>query len=106
MSAGVPQGYSLTDQAGPLCSMPPSINSVAPSQPAQPSYISGPMNAPYVNQAPGGPTPYPPQMGVAMDMSAYQNANPGLPPTSYPMSAPAQPAPQQQQAAFYQQPLL
>lgn len=61
---------------------------------------SGHMNAQYVNQAPGAP--YPPQMGVAMDMSAYQNANPGLPPTSYPMSAPAQ----QQQAAFYQQPLL
>lgn len=64
---------------------------------------SGPMNAPYVNQA---PAPYPPQMGVAMDMSAYQNANPGMPPTSYPMSAPAQSAPQQQQVAFYQQPLL
>lgn len=62
---------------------------------------SGHMNAPYVNQA-----PYPPQMGVAMDMSAYQNANPGMPPTSYPMSAPAQSAPHQQQAAFYQQPLL
>uniref|UniRef100_A0A672LFA2 Signal transducing adapter molecule 2-like n=1 Tax=Sinocyclocheilus grahami TaxID=75366 RepID=A0A672LFA2_SINGR len=67
---------------------------------------SGPMNAPYVNQAPGAPAPYPQQMGMGMDMSAYQNANPGLPPTSYPMSAPAQPAPQQQQAAFYQQPLL
>uniref|UniRef100_A0A672L6W3 Signal transducing adapter molecule 2-like n=1 Tax=Sinocyclocheilus grahami TaxID=75366 RepID=A0A672L6W3_SINGR len=66
----------------------------------------GPMNAPYVNQAPGAPAPYPQQMGMGMDMSAYQNANPGLPPTSYPMSAPAQPAPQQQQAAFYQQPLL
>uniref|UniRef100_A0A673H5R2 Signal transducing adapter molecule 2-like n=1 Tax=Sinocyclocheilus rhinocerous TaxID=307959 RepID=A0A673H5R2_9TELE len=52
------------------------------------------------------PAPYPPQMSMAMDMSAYQNANPGLPPASYPMSAPAQPAPQQQQAAFYQQPLM
>ncbi|CAM4601570.1 hypothetical protein PO909_033153 [Leuciscus waleckii] len=100
MSSGVPQGYSLNDQAGPLCSLPPSVNSAAPSQPAQPPYISGHMNTQYVNQAPGAP--YPPQMGVAMDMSAYQNANPGLPPTSYPMSAPAQ----QQQAAFYQQPLL
>uniref|UniRef100_A0A672KNJ1 Signal transducing adapter molecule 2-like n=1 Tax=Sinocyclocheilus grahami TaxID=75366 RepID=A0A672KNJ1_SINGR len=52
------------------------------------------------------PAPYPPQMSMAMDMSAYQNANPGLPPASYPMSALAQPAPQQQQAAFYQQPLM
>uniref|UniRef100_A0A673JWS1 Signal transducing adapter molecule 2-like n=1 Tax=Sinocyclocheilus rhinocerous TaxID=307959 RepID=A0A673JWS1_9TELE len=106
MSSGVPQGYSLTDQAGPLCSLPPSVNAVPISQPAQPTYISGPMNAPYVNQAPGAPAPYPQQMGMGMDMSAYQNANPGLPPTSYPVSAPAQPAPQQQQAAFYQQPLL
>ncbi|XP_051998453.1 signal transducing adapter molecule 2 [Xyrauchen texanus] len=107
MSSGVPQGYSLsTDQPGPLCSLPPTINSAANSHQAQSPYISGHINAPYMNQAPGAPTPYPAQMGVAMDMSAYQNTNPGLPPTSYPMAAPAQPGPQQQQAAFYQQPLL
>lgn len=107
MSTGVPQGYSLSsDQAGPLCSLPPSVNSAAAGQAAQPPYMSGPINAQYMNQAHGGPAPYPPQMGVAMDMSGYQNANAGVPPTSYPMSAPAHPAPQQQQAAFYQQPLL
>ncbi|TRY84841.1 hypothetical protein DNTS_002283 [Danionella cerebrum] len=106
MSSAVPQAYSVSDQAASLCSIPPSINSAAPSQQAQPPYISGPMNAPYVNQAPGAPASYPPQMGMAMDMSSYQNANPGLPPTSYAMSAPTQIAPHQQQVAFYPQPLL
>uniref|UniRef100_A0AAR2KI41 Signal transducing adaptor molecule (SH3 domain and ITAM motif) 2 n=1 Tax=Pygocentrus nattereri TaxID=42514 RepID=A0AAR2KI41_PYGNA len=67
------------------------------------SFCSSGMAAPYMNQAPGS---YPPQMGVAMDMSAYHNANPGMPPTSYPMTAPAPPSTQQQQAAYYQQPLL
>lgn len=67
---------------------------------------SGPMNGAYVNQTPGAPGAYPPQMGVAMDISSYQNANAGLPPTSYQMSAPAQPTHQQHQAAYYQQPLL
>lgn len=62
------------------------------------------MNAQYMSQAAG--TPYPHQMGVAMDMSAYQNANSNMPPVSYPMAAPPLPAPQQQQAVYYQQPLL
>ncbi|XP_060785715.1 signal transducing adapter molecule 2 isoform X2 [Neoarius graeffei] len=98
---GVPQGYSLgSDQAAPLCSLPPTINSTAPSQPAQPPYISG-LAAPYMNQAPGT---YPPQ--VAMDMSAYQNANPGMAPPAYPVAPPAHPSTQPQQTAYYQQPLL
>lgn len=37
---GVPQGYGLgSDQAAPLCSLPPTVNSTAPSQPPQPAYI-------------------------------------------------------------------
>uniref|UniRef100_A0AAR2L319 Signal transducing adaptor molecule (SH3 domain and ITAM motif) 2 n=1 Tax=Pygocentrus nattereri TaxID=42514 RepID=A0AAR2L319_PYGNA len=104
MPGGVPQGYSLgSDQAAPLCSLPPTVSTTASNQPAQSPYISSGMAAPYMNQAPGS---YPPQMGVAMDMSAYHNANPGMPPTSYPMTAPAPPSTQQQQAAYYQQPLL
>ncbi|XP_064185728.1 signal transducing adapter molecule 2 [Anguilla rostrata] len=110
MASGVPQGppaptYSLgPDQAGPLCSMPPNANTPATSQPAQPAYMSG-VNAAYMTQAPGAPPPYPQQMGVAMDMSAYQNTNPGMPPASYPMAAPGHPG-GQPQAAYYQQPLL
>uniref|UniRef100_A0A4W4G226 Signal transducing adaptor molecule (SH3 domain and ITAM motif) 2 n=1 Tax=Electrophorus electricus TaxID=8005 RepID=A0A4W4G226_ELEEL len=72
--------------------------------PAPPAVAITGMAVPYINQAPGS---FPPQMGVAMDMSAYQNANPGMPPASYPPAAPAHPGPQQQQpAAYYQQPLL
>uniref|UniRef100_W5K6U1 Signal transducing adaptor molecule (SH3 domain and ITAM motif) 2 n=1 Tax=Astyanax mexicanus TaxID=7994 RepID=W5K6U1_ASTMX len=102
MPAGVPQGYSLgSDQAAPLSSMPPTVNSTIANHPVQSPYISSAMSAPYMNQVPGS---YPPQMGVAMDMSAYQNANPGMPPTSYSVAAP--PSTQHQQAAYYQQPLL
>lgn len=100
MPPGIAQGppaqpYMGPDQPGPLHSLPPS------SQPGQ--YVSG-MNGPYMGQAPS--VAYPPQMGVAMDMSAYQNANSNIPPGSYPMAAPSHPVPQQQQAAYYQQPLL
>lgn len=44
-----------------------------------------------------------PQM--AMDMSAYQNANTNMPQPTYPVAPPPHPG-QQQQAAYYQQPLL
>lgn len=60
------------------------------------------VNAQYMNQATGAP--YPPQAGMAMDMSAYHNSS--MPPVSYPVAAPPHQAPQQQQAAYYQQPLL
>ncbi|KAM6986314.1 signal transducing adapter molecule 2 [Aplochiton taeniatus] len=107
---GMPQGppgpvYGMaSDQPGPLHSLPPNLSSPPNGQPAQPTYMSSGMNAQYMTQAPGNP--YPLQMGVAMDMTAYQNANANMPPVSYPMAAPPHPAPQQQQAAYYQQPLL
>ncbi|XP_062862277.1 signal transducing adapter molecule 2 [Trichomycterus rosablanca] len=102
MPGGIPQGYTLgSDQAGPLCSMPPTVNSTAASQPAQSLYISTSMGAAYINQAPGS---YPAQMGMSMDMSAYQNTNPAMPPATYAMPAPAHPSPQQ--GPYYQQPLL
>ncbi|XP_076120132.1 signal transducing adapter molecule 2 [Alosa pseudoharengus] len=113
MPAGVPQGppapgqaYNMNpDQPSALCSMPPTVNGPATSQPGpQPQYISNHMNPPYMTQAPGGP--YPPQAGVAMDMSAYQNASHSMPGPSYPMAGPPHPGSQPQPAAFYQQPLL
>ncbi|XP_017276680.1 signal transducing adapter molecule 2 [Kryptolebias marmoratus] len=98
------QTYSLpSDQPGPLHSMPPTV-SAPPSSQATP-YMSAGINSQYMNQAAG--VPYPPQAGVAMDMSAYHNSN--MPPVSYPVSAPphqAPPQPQQQPAVYYQQPLL
>ncbi|KAG7463893.1 hypothetical protein MATL_G00181520 [Megalops atlanticus] len=111
MASAVPQGppgaaYSLgPDQAAPPCSLPPTVNTPVTSQTAQPPYISSGVNAAYMSQAPGGPAPYPQQMGVAMDMSAYQNTNPSMTPASYPMAAPAHPG-SQPQATYYQQPLL
>uniref|UniRef100_UPI0037E76CED signal transducing adapter molecule 2 isoform X2 n=1 Tax=Semicossyphus pulcher TaxID=241346 RepID=UPI0037E76CED len=97
-----PQHYSLpSDHPGPLQSLPPNVSAPPNTQAAQPPYMSG-MNAPYMNQAAGAP--YPQQAGVAMDMSAYHNSN--MPPVSYPVAAPPHQAPQQQQAAYYQQPLL
>ncbi|XP_034550016.1 signal transducing adapter molecule 2 [Notolabrus celidotus] len=97
------QSYNLpSDQPGPLQSLPPNVSAPPNTHAAQPPYMSTGMNAQYMNPAPGAP--YPHQAGVAMDMSAYHNAN--MPPVSYPVSAPPHQAPQQQQAAYYQQPLL
>ncbi|XP_041118218.1 signal transducing adapter molecule 2-like [Polyodon spathula] len=109
MASGIPQvtgqGYSLgPDQIGPLRSLPPTVNST--SQPGQTPYMSAGINASYMNHALGGPAPYPQQVGVAMDMSSYQNSNPNMTQaSSYPMATQAHPAPQQQ-ANYYQQPLL
>ncbi|KAG7276428.1 hypothetical protein CRUP_007488, partial [Coryphaenoides rupestris] len=109
MAPGVPQGpqqtYSLppADQPGPLHSMPPNVSATANTQHAQPPYMSAAVNAQYMSH-PGG-VPYMAQMGGAMDMSAYQNANANMPPVSYPMATPSHPAQQHQQAVYYQQPL-
>ncbi|XP_041120783.1 signal transducing adapter molecule 2-like isoform X2 [Polyodon spathula] len=110
MASGIPQvtpgqGYSLgPDQIGPLRSLPPPVNST--NQPGQTPYMSAGINAAYMNQARGGPAPYPQQVGVAMDMSSYQNSNPNMTQaSSYAMATQAHPTPQQQ-ANYYQQPLL
>lgn len=64
--------------------------------------FSSGMNAQYMNQA--AAAPYPPQTGMAVDISTYHHSS--MPPVSYPVAAPPHPAPQQQQALYYQQPLL
>ncbi|XP_028991965.1 signal transducing adapter molecule 2 [Betta splendens] len=97
------QAYNLpTDQPGPLQSLPPNVSAPPSSQAAQPPYMSGGVNAQYMTPCAGAP--YPPQAGVAMDTSAYHNSN--MAPVSYPVAAPPHQAPQQQHAAYYQQPLL
>ncbi|XP_053733642.1 signal transducing adapter molecule 2 [Synchiropus splendidus] len=101
----VSQPYSLpNDQPGSLHVMTSNVSAPPNSQAPQPSYMSAAVNTQYMGQAPGAP--YPPQAGVPMDMSTYNNGN--MPPVSYPISAPPlQPPPQhQQQASYYQQPLL
>ncbi|XP_024142673.1 signal transducing adapter molecule 2 [Oryzias melastigma] len=93
------QPYSVpSDQPGPLHSLPPNISAPPNCQAVQPMYMSG-MNSQYMNQA-----PYAPHAGVAMDMSAYQNSN--MPPVNHPVVGPPHQVPQQQQATYYQQPLL
>ncbi|XP_037645793.1 signal transducing adapter molecule 2 isoform X1 [Sebastes umbrosus] len=97
------QPYALpSDQPGQLHSLPPNVSAPPSCQAAQPPYMSSGMNAQYMNHAAGAP--YAHQAGVAMDMSTYHNSN--MPPVSYPVAAPPHQAPQQQQAAYYQQPLL
>uniref|UniRef100_A0A3B4XV97 Signal transducing adaptor molecule (SH3 domain and ITAM motif) 2 n=1 Tax=Seriola lalandi dorsalis TaxID=1841481 RepID=A0A3B4XV97_SERLL len=97
------QPYNLpSDQSGQLHSLPPNVSAPPNSQAVQPPYMSSAINTQYINQAAGAS--YPPQAGVAMDMSTYHN--PSMPPVSYPVAAPPHQAPQQQQAVYYQQPLL
>lgn len=97
------QPYTLpSDPPASLHSLPPNVSAPPNNQAAQPPYMSSAINAQYMNQAAGAH--YPAQAGVAMDMSTYHNSS--MPPVSYPVAAPPHQAPQQQQAAYYQQPLL
>ncbi|KAM9342940.1 signal transducing adapter molecule 2 [Pholidichthys leucotaenia] len=97
------QAYNMhNDQPTPLQSLPPNMSVPPSSQAAQPPFMNSGMNPHYMTQA--GGVPYPPHAGMAMDMSTYHNS--GMPPVSYPAAAPPHQAPQHQQAAYYQQPLL
>lgn len=97
------QPYALAGEPpASLHSLPPNVSAPPNNQAAQPPYMSSGINAQYMNQAAGAH--YPAQAGVAMDMSTYHNSS--MPPVSYPVAAPPHQAPQQQQAAYYQQPLL
>lgn len=98
MTQGPPaQTYTLpSDQPSPLCSLPPNVSAPPSSQPQPQPYMSSGMNAQYMT-----PAPFAPQN---MDMTYH---NPQMPPASYPMAPPPlQAPPQQQHAAYYQQPLL
>ncbi|KAK9537186.1 hypothetical protein VZT92_004822 [Zoarces viviparus] len=105
------QPYALpSDQPGQLHSLPPNVSAPHNGQAAQPPYMSSAMNTQYMTHA--AAAPYQHQAGVPVDMSTYHSS--GMPPVSYPVSAPPHQAPppqhqhqhQQQQAAYYQQPLL
>ncbi|KAL4618077.1 signal transducing adapter molecule 2 [Arapaima gigas] len=111
LTPGVPQGppgpaYNLgPDQPTSLHSLPPAASASVNVQPPQAPYCSS-ANPAYLTQAPAGPTPYPqPVATLSMDVPAYQNANPSMPPTSYQMATPGHIA-TQPQASYYQQPLL
>nr|XP_019956210.1 PREDICTED: signal transducing adapter molecule 2 [Paralichthys olivaceus] len=97
------QPYNLhSDQPTPLHSLPPNVSAPPNCQVAQPPYMSSGMNTQYMNQAAGAS--YPPQGGVAMDISTYHNS--GMPPVSYPVAPPLHQAPPPPQQTYYQQPLL
>ncbi|XP_028663916.1 signal transducing adapter molecule 2 [Erpetoichthys calabaricus] len=113
MAPGIPQvapgqTYSLgPEQIGPLRSLPPTVNSSVANQPSSSPYMGTGLNPSYMSQAAGCPVPYPPQhMGVAMDMSAYQNTNASMTQSStFPVTSQALPV-HQPQPTYYQQPLL
>ncbi|KYO18004.1 signal transducing adapter molecule 2 isoform X3 [Alligator mississippiensis] len=112
----LPQGYSLgPDQMGQLRSLPQSLNTSGATQPAQTAYISaGPdsvSNPTYMNQNSGlqsatSQAAYTQQMGMSVDMSAYQNTTSSLPQgTGYPIAVSA-PSVLPPQTNYHQQPLL
>ncbi|XP_075385881.1 signal transducing adapter molecule 2 isoform X2 [Tenrec ecaudatus] len=112
----VAPGYPLgPDRIGPLRSLPPHVNSPVATQPAQTPYLSTgqePVSSPaYMNHnsnlpsAPGTAA-YPQQMGMAVDVSSYQNTTSSLSQVAgFPSAVPAHSV-AQQQANYRQQPLL
>lgn len=111
MVQGVPQGYTPGgDQIGSLRSLPPTLNSSVTSQPAQTAYLSTGLDSmpspAYVNQnSCFPPASYAQQMGMPMDMLAYQNAASSLPQGACYPAVPAHSLPQPQ-TNYHQQPLL
>ncbi|KAM4897440.1 signal transducing adapter molecule 2 isoform 5-T8 [Sylvia borin] len=96
-------GYSLApEQVGQVRSLPQSINSAA-TQPPPAAYLSPELPQPFpsVPSVPGTAAFPQHQMGVAVDMAAFQS-NQGAP---YPGPLPAHSL-LQQQTSFHQQPLL
>nr|XP_045004014.1 signal transducing adapter molecule 2 isoform X2 [Jaculus jaculus] len=112
----VAQNYSLgPDHIGSLRSLPPNVNSSVTTQTAQTPYLSTGQdtvsNPSYMNQnsnlqsAPGTAA-YTQQMGMSVDMSAYQNTTSNLAQVAgFPVAGPA-PSVIQPQANYHQQPLL
>ncbi|XP_053114702.1 signal transducing adapter molecule 2 isoform X2 [Hemicordylus capensis] len=114
MVHGIPQGYTPGgDQIAPLRSLPPTLNSSVTSQPAQTAFLSSGLdsmsNPAYMNQnsclPPANTVSYTQQMGMPMDMLAYQNTATSLPQGACYPAVPAHSLPQQQ-TNYHQQPLL